>query len=95
MKIILRKDTDDLGLEGDIVDGAVKANFLQETGESLGIKPTQAIAMGDGANDLLMMGVAGLGVAYRAKPAVQGKADVVINHSGLDAVLDILEIDDR
>ena len=77
---------------GDIVDGSAKANFLETTSAELGIDPQQAIAMGDGANDLLMMSVAGLGVAYHAKPAVQGKADIVINHQGLDAVLHLLNL---
>ena len=48
------------------------------------------IAMGDGANDLKMLGVAGLGVAYHAKPAVSAQADVAIQYRGLDAVLDFL-----
>lgn len=78
---------------GDIVDGTVKAGFLEQTCEAMHIGPTCAIAMGDGANDLLMMNSAGLGVAYHAKPAVQDKADIVFNHSGLDAVLHLLQID--
>lgn len=79
---------------GEIVDGAVKADFLETTCQQLGLESTQAIAMGDGANDLLMMSVAGLGIAYHAKPAVQSKADVVINHGGLDAVLHLLQINE-
>lgn len=78
---------------GNIVDGTVKAGFLEQTCDALQISPSDSIAMGDGANDLLMMGIAGLGVAYHAKPAVQEKADVVLNHSGLDAVLHLLQID--
>ena len=72
---------------GHIVNGEVKANFLTELVEQLGIDFSQTIAVGDGANDLLMMGRSGLGVAYRAKPKVQQQADVVLNHSGLDAIL--------
>jgi phosphoserine phosphatase len=53
----------------------------------LGITPAQAIAMGDGANDLAMMGVAGLSVAYHAKPAVREQAMVRINSGGLDRLL--------
>jgi phosphoserine phosphatase len=75
---------------GSIVDADAKALFLQELCEELRISPRQSIAMGDGANDLKMMGAAGLGVAYRAKPRVQVQSDVVLNHSGLDAVLHFL-----
>jgi len=72
---------------GNIVNGEAKANFLAALGEQLGIELNQAIAVGDGANDLPMLGLAGLGVAYRAKPKVQLQADVVLNHSDLDAIL--------
>jgi phosphoserine phosphatase len=76
---------------GDIVDAAGKARFLREITNDLEIDAAQTIAMGDGANDLEMMRAAGLGVAYRAKPTVQQQADVAFNHSGLDAVLVLLE----
>src|SRR3989338_6122268 len=69
---------------GDICDGEEKRKTLLETCTRLGIAPTQAIAMGDGANDLPMMGVAGLSVAYHAKPAVRERANVRINTGGLD-----------
>jgi phosphoserine phosphatase len=72
---------------GDICDGAEKRKMLIETCAQLGIAPTQAIAMGDGANDLPMMGVAGLSVAYHAKPAVREQAMVQINSGGLDRLL--------
>ncbi|AXK39583.1 phosphoserine phosphatase SerB [Crenobacter cavernae] len=72
---------------GDIVDAAAKARLLRETRDALGLKPEQVIAIGDGANDLLMLAEAGLGVAYKAKPVVRKQADVAINHGGLDAVL--------
>ena len=75
---------------GTIVNGEVKARFLSELAEQLGVSLSQTIAVGDGANDLLMMGQSGLGVAYRAKPKVQQEADVVLNHSGLDAILHFL-----
>lgn len=75
---------------GHIVDAAAKEVFLNELCEELGISPKQAIAMGDGANDLKMLSAAGLGVAYRAKPTVQEQSDVVLNHSNLDAVLHFL-----
>jgi phosphoserine phosphatase len=71
---------------GDIVDAAAKQRLLIEKRAELGLRPEQVIAMGDGANDLLMLGEAGVGVAYRAKPVVQAKADVAINVVGLDGV---------
>jgi phosphoserine phosphatase len=61
--------------------------MLLETCALLGIEPSQAIAMGDGANDLPMMGEAGLSVAYHAKPAVREQAHVRINSGGLDRLL--------
>ncbi len=78
-------------VSGAIVGAAAKADFLRKLCTELGIGPEATIAMGDGANDLPMMRLAGLGVAYRAKPAVQAEADVVLNHAGLDAVLAFLE----
>ncbi len=74
---------------GDICDGAEKRTMLLETCAKLGIAPHQAIAMGDGANDLPMMGVAGLSVAYHAKPAVREQAKVRINAGGLDRLLEV------
>ena len=78
---------------GDIVNGTVKAGYLQKLATDLQIDVNQAIAVGDGANDLPMLGLSGLGVAYRAKPIVQEKADAVLNYSSLDAILDFLSID--
>ena len=75
---------------GDICDGAEKRRTLLEVASLLGIEPAQCIAMGDGANDLPMMGAAGLSVAYHAKPAVRAKAMVAINQGGLDRLLEIL-----
>ena len=75
---------------GDICDGAEKRKMLLQTCDLLGIAPSQAIAVGDGANDLPMMGVAGLSVAYRAKPAVREQAMVAINEGGLDRLLEVL-----
>ena len=74
---------------GDICDGAEKRTMLLQTCAQLGIQPSQAIAMGDGANDLPMMDVAGLSVAYHAKPAVREQANVRINSGGLDGLLAI------
>ena len=75
---------------GDICDGAEKARTLLEVATLMGIPPEQTIAMGDGANDLKMMGVAGLSVAYHAKPAVRNQAMVAINEGGLDRLLEVL-----
>ena len=75
---------------GDICDGAEKRRTLLEVASLLNITPAQCIAMGDGANDLPMMGAAGLSVAYHAKPAVREKAQVAINEGGLDRLLDVL-----
>ncbi|PUE28478.1 phosphoserine phosphatase SerB [Limnohabitans sp. JirII-29] len=76
---------------GDICDGAEKRKMMLETCAQLGISPQQAIAMGDGANDLLMMGAAGLSVAYHAKPRVREQAMVAINAGGLDRLLEVLK----
>ena len=73
---------------GDICDGEEKKRMLLQTCSQLQISPSQAIAMGDGANDLPMMGAAGLSVAYHAKPAVRAQAMVAINQGGLDRLLE-------
>ena len=78
---------------GPIVDGAAKRQALLDACADLGCEPRQAIAVGDGANDLPMLGAAGLGVAYRGKPAVQLAADAALNHCGLDGVLRLFEDD--
>jgi phosphoserine phosphatase len=75
---------------GDICDGDEKRRMLLQTCTLLGISASQAIAMGDGANDLPMMGEAGLSVAYHAKPAVRERANVCINSGGLDRLLTVL-----
>ena len=79
---------------GDICDGEEKRKTLLETCTLLGIQPSQAIAMGDGANDLPMMGACsdagGLSVAYHAKPKVREQAMVAINAGGLDRLLEVL-----
>lgn len=76
---------------GDICDGEEKRKMLIETCAQLGISPKQAIAVGDGANDLPMMGEAGLSVAYHAKPKVREQAMVAINSGGLDRLLEVLQ----
>jgi phosphoserine phosphatase len=74
---------------GDIVDGLEKRRTVLETCTRLGIAPAQAIAVGDGANDLPMMEAVGLSIAYHAKPAVQAQAMVSITAGGLDRALEL------
>ena len=76
---------------GDICDGAEKRTMLLQTCAALGISPGQAIAMGDGANDLPMMAESGLSVAYHAKPAVREFANVSIESGGLDRLLTLFQ----
>lgn len=76
---------------GDICDGEEKRNTLLETCALLGITTNQAIAVGDGANDLPMMAAAGLSVAFHAKPKVREQAMVAINSGGLDRLLEIFQ----
>ena len=76
---------------GDIVDAAAKAHHTARLTDELGLRKEQVIAVGDGANDLLMMAQAGLSVAFRAKPATRAKADVAINFGGLDALLKLFD----
>jgi phosphoserine phosphatase len=81
-------------LTGKVIGGIVDAEEKQRTVErvcaEMGIAPAQAIVMGDGANDLKMMGIAGLSVAFRAKPVVRSQADVALNFVGLDGLLNVL-----
>lgn len=76
---------------GDIVDASAKAHHLARLTDELGLKKSQVIACGDGANDLLMMAEAGLSVAFHAKPATRAKADVAINFGGLDSLLNLFD----
>lgn len=78
-------------VQGEIVDGLVKANTLAELAQRYGVSMQQTVAMGDGANDLKMMAQAGLGVAYKAKPVVLQQADAAIRFGGLDELLYLLE----
>ncbi len=75
---------------GDIVDGEAKRQHLLSLCARLGCSGAQAIAVGDGANDLPMMGEAGLSVAYHAKPKVREQAKVAITEGGLDRLLELL-----
>ncbi len=72
---------------GDIVDAERKALELRNLAVRIGVDASRAIAIGDGANDLKMMGAAGMGIAYRAKPVVRQQATHALNFSGLDGVL--------
>jgi len=74
---------------GDIVDGQAKAARLVQEIASMGITASQVVAVGDGANDIPMMAIAGISVAYRAKPVVKDSATHALDHSGLDAVLNL------
>ncbi len=75
---------------GDICDGAEKRRMLLQTCQALGIAPAQAIAVGDGSNDLPMMAEAGLSIAYHAKPAVREQAMLAIDEGGMDDALAVL-----
>ena len=74
---------------GDIIDATIKRQTVENECATLNVPTSNAIVIGDGANDLEMMSVAGLSVAYRAKPLVQQQADVALNFSGLDGVLNL------
>jgi phosphoserine phosphatase len=78
-------------VHGAIVDADAKRETVNLVCDQLGIHASQAIVMGDGANDLQMMSIAGLSVAFRAKPVVRQQADVALNFSGLDGLLNVLE----
>ena len=82
-------------VKGDVVDAQYKAKTLQRLLEKYGIDSQYSIAIGDGANDLAMMNVAGLGVAFHAKPKVQQQAQIVVNFADLTALLCLLSANDR
>ena len=75
---------------GDICDGEEKRRTVLALCAQHGIDPRQAIAMGDGANDLPMLGAVGLSVAHHAKPAVRERAMVAIESGGLDRLLEVV-----
>jgi phosphoserine phosphatase len=74
---------------GNIVDAGAKAAKFKQFAQRLGAKPAQTVAIGDGANDLLMMAEAGVSVAYRAKPVVRAHATHALSFSGLDGALNL------
>ena len=80
---------------GDIVDGEMKAQLLRKLADQENIALEQTIAVGDGANDLPMISIAGLGVAFNAKPVVRQKAANAISSVGLDGLLYLIGIHDR
>ncbi len=82
-------------VKGAIVDGARKAELLRQLADKMGISLEQAMAVGDGANDLPMLAIAGLGVAFRAKPLVRQNANQAISSVGLDGVLYLLGMHDK
>jgi phosphoserine phosphatase len=77
-------------VEGGIVDAAGKASALREWAAALEVPLPRTIAIGDGANDLRMMAVAGLGLAFNAKPAVRREADLVVGRVDLREVIPLL-----
>ena len=83
------------GYIGEIVDGSKKAEYLQELARKEAININQTIAIGDGANDLPMLNLAGLGIAFHAKPTVKNNAQSSISSIGLDGVLYLLGYHDR
>jgi len=82
-------------VKGEIVDGAKKASLLTEIARRENLSMEQVIAVGDGANDLPMLRLAGLGIAFRAKPLVRQSARQAISTLGLDGILFLLGVRDR
>jgi len=82
-------------VEGPIVDGRRKAELLRDLARREGIRLEQVIAVGGGANDLPMLQVAGLGIAFHAKPTVKASANHALSTLGLDGILYLIGMSDR
>ncbi|HNO74769.1 MAG TPA: phosphoserine phosphatase SerB [Nitrosomonas mobilis] len=76
---------------GNIIGATGKGEVLEQVRNELGLSKEQVIAIGDGANDLKMLGAAGVGIAFHAKPVLQARATYCLNHVGLDGVLNLFE----
>ncbi|HEX7359515.1 MAG TPA: phosphoserine phosphatase SerB [Bryobacteraceae bacterium] len=83
------------GVAGQIVDGARKAELLKEIAANEHIALDQVVAVGDGANDLPMLNLAGMGIAFRAKPVVRQSAELSLTQLGLDGLLYLIGVRDR
>ncbi|XPV76508.1 MAG: phosphoserine phosphatase SerB [Desulfovibrio sp.] len=82
-------------VEGDIVNGQMKATLLRKIANKEEISLQQVIAVGDGANDLPMLSIAGLGIAFHAKPKVKAESKQAISTMGLDSILYLIGVRDR
>jgi phosphoserine phosphatase len=82
-------------LASEIVDGAKKAELLHSIARKENISLDQVVAIGDGANDLPMLNMAGMGIAFHAKPLVRQSANHAVSHLGLDSILYLLGVRDR
>ena len=82
-------------VKGEVIDGQRKAELLRQLANEEGLMLEQVIAVGDGANDLPMLDIAGLGIAFRAKPVVEASAKQAISSLGLDGILYLLGYSDK
>ena len=82
-------------MTSEIVDGTKKAALLREIAVQENISLEQVVAVGDGANDLPMLGIAGMGIAFRAKPLVRESAGQAVSFLGLDSLLYLIGVRDR
>jgi phosphoserine phosphatase len=80
---------------GEIVDGKKKAELLEAIAARENISLDQVVAVGDGANDLPMLNLAGMGIAFHAKPLVRESANHAVSHLGLDSLLYLIGVRDR
>ncbi len=94
-ELVLREGRLTGGIEGEVIDGRAKAAFVRAAAAREGLARGQVAAAGDGANDLEMLRAAGLGVAFRAHPALRERAQHVLDHAGLDGILYLLGMRDR